>query len=118
MKKITLINLVLKDYFDLNFSVQKVIAKDMMPYIVLAGIFKKDEKNGLPIHHLLRKLDHENRLNLIPFAFADRKNVYTKWYFESHNISTEKIMKIETKLSVRKISKNKIKNSSVLTLDL
>ena len=41
--KITNINLVLKDYFDLNKSVDRVVARDMMSYFVLAGIFEKDE---------------------------------------------------------------------------
>ena len=80
MDKFTQINLVLKDYFELNASVKQVLAKDMMPYFVLAGIFKKDEKNGLPIQNLLRKLDEKNQLNIIPYLFADRKKVYTKWY--------------------------------------
>lgn len=44
MDKYTQINLILKDYFDLNLGVKQIHAKDMMPYFVLAGIFKKDEK--------------------------------------------------------------------------
>ena len=65
MNKITQINLILKDFFELNFSVKKVPVKDMMSYFVLVGIFKKDEKNGLPIRNLLRKLDDKNQLHLI-----------------------------------------------------
>lgn len=99
MNKITHINLILKDFFELNFSVKKVHAKDMMPYFVLAGIFKKDEKNGLPIRNILRKLDEKNQLNLIPFIFADRKAVYTKWYFENKNLSTTKIMSIQNRMN-------------------
>ena len=102
MNKITEINLILKDYFELNFSVKKVAAKDMMSYFVLAGIFKKDEKNGLPIHNLLRTLDEKNQLKLIPYVFADRKAVYTKWYFNWQNISTNAILKIQSKLVEKK----------------
>lgn len=67
MDKYTQINLVLKDYFQLNLGVKQIPAKDMMPYFVLAGIFKKDQKNGLPIRNLIRQLDTSNQL--------DRKSV-------------------------------------------
>ena len=102
MHKITQINLILKDYFELNFSVKKVAVKNMMPYFVLGGVFKKDEKNGLPIQILLRKLEEKNQLKLIPFALADKKTVYTKWYFESRNVSTATILKIQSKLVAKK----------------
>ena len=105
MHKITQINLVLKDYFDLNKNVKIVPAKNLMPYFVLAGIFSKDEKNGLPIHYLLKKLEAKNQLNFIPFASAIKKEVYTKWVFESKNLSTDKIIGIENK-----IIKSKLKN--------
>ena len=109
MDKITQINLVLKDFFDLNKTVKKVPARNMMPYFVLAGIFLKDEKNGLPISYLLRKLDANNQLNLIPFVFADRKSVYTKWFFQSENCSVTQIVKIQNKISKKKISDRKKK---------
>jgi hypothetical protein len=106
--KFTQINLVLKDYFELNASVKQVLAKDMMPYFVLAGIFKKDQKNGLPIQNLIRKLDEKNQLNIIPYLFADRKKVYTKWYFIAGNHSITKIVKIQnTILKKKAVKKNK-----------
>ena len=106
MNKITHINLILRDFFELNFSIKKVYAKDMMPYFVLAGIFKKDEKNGLPIRNILRQLDEKNQLNFIPFVVADRKAVYTKWYFENKNLSTAKIMSIQKKMDKAKNKKS------------
>ncbi len=102
MDKITKINLVLKDYFDLNKSVKKIPARDMMPYFVLAGVFSKVEKDGLPIKHLLKKLDANNQLKLIPFAHADRKSVYTKWYFQSESCSVSQIVKIQNKILKKK----------------
>ena len=112
MDKITKINLVLKDYFDLNKTVKKIPARDMMSYFVLAGVFSKDEKNGLPISILLRKLDANNQLQLIPFVFADRKSVYTKWYFQSETCSVSQIVKIQNKILKKKkiaVKKKKIK---------
>ena len=107
MHKITQINLVLKDYFDLNKNVKIVPAKNMMPYFVLAGIFSKDEKNGLPIHYLLKKLETQSQLSFIPFATAIKKEVYTKWVFENKNISTDKIIAIQTKIEKSKTKKSK-----------
>ena len=109
MDKFTQINLVLKDYFELNINVKQVLAKDMMPYFVLAGIFKKDQKNGLPIQYLIRKLDESNQLSILPYLFADRKKVYTKWYFISGNHSINKIVKIQN-LILKKKPDQKINN--------
>ena len=112
MDKITKINFVLKDYFDLNKTVRKIPARDMMSYFVLAGVITKDEKNGLPISILLRKLDANNQLQLIPFVFADRKSVYTKWYFQSETCSVSQIVKIQNKILKKKkiaVKKKKIK---------
>ena len=103
MDKYTQINLVLKDYFELNTSVKQIPAKDMMPYFVLAGIFKKDQKNGLPIQNLIRQLDASNQLHLIPYLFADRKIVYTKWYFIRVNIALNKIVKLKDTFLNKKI---------------
>lgn len=109
MDKITQINLVLKDYFDLNKNVKIVPAKNMMPYFVLAGIFSKDEKNGLPIHYLLKKLSTLNQLSNIPYAFDEKKAVYTKWFFRSENHSVAEIMKINTKILKKKTKEKKKK---------
>lgn len=107
MDKITQINLILKDYFDLNKNVKIIPAKNMMPYFVLAGIFSKNDKNGLPIHYLLKKLKKLNQLSNIPYTFAEKKAVYTKWFFRSENHSVAEIMKIQNK-----ILKIKIKDKS------
>ena len=107
MHKYTQINLVLKDYFDLNKNVKTVPAKNLMPYFVLAGIFSKDEKNGLPIHYLLKKLENQSQLSFIPFAIAIKKEVYTKWVFENKQISTDKIIAIQTKIEKSKTKKSK-----------
>lgn len=82
--KIRLINQVLSAYFEVNTSVQLIPAKDMMPYLIKAGVFASDSKNrpGKPLRDLLRNLDSSNELHLIPFVYAERKSVNTNWYFQ------------------------------------
>lgn len=81
MSTIAEINKVIDAYFTLNKSVSRIPAKDLMPYFIKAGIFAKDEKGGLPIRKILRKLDASNKLNQIPYVIAERKAVNTKWFF-------------------------------------
>lgn len=88
MDKISQINKVLREYFELNKSINTIPAKDMMAYFILAGVFTKDQKNGLPIRNVLRRLDDKNQLHLIPFVFADRKEANTNWYFQRNGSST------------------------------
>ena len=81
--KIEKINKVLADYFESNKSVKRVRALDMMNYFVDAGIFKKDyDRPGLPIRNVLRELDENNQLDLIPYVVVERKEKKSNWYFE------------------------------------
>ncbi|WP_208796407.1 hypothetical protein [Flavobacterium fluviatile] len=73
----------MEDYFYNNASVSVVPAKDLMPYFIKANIFSKDEKNGLPIRKVLRKLDERNELHLLPHLIAERKTKNTNWFFGS-----------------------------------
>ena len=79
-EKISKINQVLEEYFK-NHS-QRILAKDLMPEFIKAGIFSKDNKNGLPIRKLLRELDKKKELDKIPYVFPDRKEKNTNWYFQ------------------------------------
>lgn len=100
MSKISQINQVLKEYFDVNKSVGIIPAKDMMPYFILAGVFEKDNKNGLPIRAILRRLDANNQLHQIPFVYAERKTANTNWYFQRNNKAipiTKKAVSTKTK---------------------
>jgi hypothetical protein len=99
MSKITQINKVITDYFELNTSVKIIPAKDMMPYFILAGVFVKDNKNGLPIRNVLRRLDEKNELHKIPFVSAERKETNTNWFFQrsGNYVPTEKILKEKPK---------------------
>ncbi len=75
------INQVVDEYFSNNQNVDKVLAKDLMPLFIEAGIFTQDQRNGLPIRQVLRELDSENKLDLLPCAYPERKKVNTNWYF-------------------------------------
>ena len=82
MSKIAEINQVIQTYFENNQSVKEVMAKDMMPYFILAGIFPKDIKNGLPIRNILRRLDEKNALHQIPYVRVERKEANNNWFFQ------------------------------------
>lgn len=88
MTKIGQIKKVLREYFELNKSVNAIPAKDMMSYFILAGIFPNDTKNGFPIRNVLRRLDDKNQLYLIPFVYAERKESNTNWYFQRSGFVT------------------------------
>lgn len=96
MEKIKKINQVVKEYFDKNKFVSEVRAKELMLYFVKAGIFVEDVKVGLPLRKILRKLDEENQLHLIPFVYAERKTKNVSWHFRrnnSANFSEPKVVK-------------------------
>lgn len=79
--KIKQINNVLNKFFSNPSNPRAVRAKDLMELFIAHGIFEKDNKNGLPIRDLLRKLDRKNKLHLIPFVHPERKSKNTYWYF-------------------------------------
>ncbi len=80
--KINKINKVLASYFEQNKSVKQIPALDLMDEFVAAGIFKSDSKRaGFPIRKILRELDADDKLGLIPYVVAERKPKKTYWYF-------------------------------------
>ncbi len=83
--KIKDINSVIEAYFAKNTSVKIIPAKKLMPDFISAGIFEKDYRRGLPIREILRELDKANKLQLIPFVYAERKEKNTYWYFIPSN---------------------------------
>jgi hypothetical protein len=77
------INQVLADYFEKNKHVKRIRALDMMDCFVDAGIFNKEyERPGLPIRNVLRELDENNCLDLIPYVVVERKDKNRNWFFE------------------------------------
>ena len=101
MKKTTQINIVLKEYFELNKIVQKVPVAYMMPYFVLAGIYKKDDSKGTSIKNLLRNLEAKQALETIPFAKSYKGRVYTKWYFVRAEYKPEKNQILKPKTEIK-----------------
>ena len=49
------INQVVDEYFSNNQNVDKVLAKDLMPLFIEAGIFTQDQRNGLPIRQVFKR---------------------------------------------------------------
>lgn len=78
--KIASINTVIADYFKNNPEVEWIPVKKIMPELIAAGVFYKDEKRGLPFRLILRTLDEENSLAEIPTVHAERKGIDTYWY--------------------------------------
>jgi hypothetical protein len=74
------INEIIADYFKANPSVDWIPAKEIMPDLIKAGIFKKDEKSGLPIRKVLRALDEQDALDKIPSVHPERIEKSTYWY--------------------------------------
>jgi len=79
-ENIAQINKVIAAYFKKNPKTDWIAAKEIMPALIQAGIFRKDHKNGLPLRRVLRALDKENALDKIPFVHAERKPENTYWY--------------------------------------
>lgn len=109
MSKTNQINKVLHDYFEMNKSVGMIPAMDMMPYFILAGVFPRDNKNGLPIRAVLRRLDAKNQLHQIPFVYAERKETNTNWFFQrsGSNIPTLKVTEKPKKIEEPKTTGRK-----------
>jgi len=78
--KIASINIVIADYFKNNPQIEWLPVKGIMPALIAAGVFYKDEKKGLPFRKVLRTLDLEKALDKIPSVHAERKGIDTYWY--------------------------------------
>lgn len=78
--KIVKINEVIAQYFDTNKNIDWIPAKAIMPELIKAGVFNKDEKKGLPIRKVFRKLDTETELDKIPSVHVERRSENVYWY--------------------------------------
>lgn len=100
MEKITLINQVLRDFFENPANPRRILAKDMMPAFIQNGIFNQDHRNGLPIRSILRDLDRKNQLYKIPYVSPQRNGCNTNWYFiatPSHSVQPAQLVQPEKK---------------------
>ena len=78
--KVTQINNVIENYFNTNTDKDWIPAKEIMPALIEAGVFTKDNKKGLPLRKFLRSLDKENTLNSIPSVQTERTETAIYWY--------------------------------------
>jgi len=117
---ITKINSVIQAYFEHNATIIKVRAKDLMPHFIDAGIFRKDEKHGLPIREILRDLDRADNLQSIPFVFAERIDKNTNWYFvPSAAVIPQIITEKESVLTQKEIAlKKRLESDETYVIDL
>jgi len=70
------------EYFEKHPQEKTVQAKKLMPWLIEKGIFNTDNKDGKPIRQLLRDLNRENRLHLIPQARGEKKEININWFFD------------------------------------
>lgn len=115
-EKIKIINDTLAEYFAKTDNPRKVPAKDLMPEFIRAGVFTTDNKGGLPIRRLLRELDKSDKLSLIPYVLAERKDVNVSWYFiatgfAQNVVNTEKVRN-------KKVSNNRAESDEYYVISL
>lgn len=104
------INEVIAHYFDSNKSVDWIPVKAIMPAMIEAGVFTKDEKKGLPLRKVLRKLDKESNLEQIPTVHAERRSENVYWYFVREG-ETYKPKEVISAISKKEQNKLNIQNS-------
>lgn len=105
--RINRINGVLRDYFSRNPHIDMILAKDLMPQFIEAGIYDKDRRNGLPIRNDLRALDRAGKLNRIPFLLPMRKKKNTNWYFIPSSADIDELRQKLSEPAPKKSRKNK-----------
>ena len=64
-----------------NKGLDSAKPKDLMPWLIEKGFFKSDNRAGLPLREVLRKLDGEKKLNLLPNLVVERKEKNRYWSF-------------------------------------
>ena len=64
-------------------SLKDAKPKDLMPILIQKGYFNKDHRDGLPLRNLLRELDEQNSLYLLPQVRVERKASNRFWYFNA-----------------------------------
>lgn len=57
---------------------------ELMSILIENGYFKYDVREGKPLRDVLRKLDDNDMLYLLPQLRVDRMEVNRQWYFNVH----------------------------------
>lgn len=71
---------VTQDYLIKN-TLNEAKPKDLMPILIEKGFFEQDHGDGLPLRNILRQLDKENMLYLLPQVSVERKDKNRFWFF-------------------------------------
>lgn len=108
--RVTQINRVVESYFIKNVDKNWIPAKDIMPDLILAGVFSKDKKKGLPLRKILRTLDGEKALSNIPTLHAERTETAIYWYFVREGSKLPESIAVNT-ISKKEKSKTVRENS-------
>lgn len=78
--KVVRMGYVIQEYLR-DQKLEEAKPKDLMQILVAKGYFKKDHRDGLPLRNLLRKLDDNKQLYLLPQVRIEHKDKNRFWYF-------------------------------------
>ena len=73
---------VIQDYLKTN-NLENAKPKVLMRVLIKKGYFNNDHRDGLPFRNLLRQLDDNNLLHLLPQVSVERKNKSRYWFFNA-----------------------------------
>jgi hypothetical protein len=80
--KIDIINKGIDLYFK-SAKTDTCKSKDLIPTLINLTLFEKDNRKGNPLRTILRQLQKENKLDLIPKLIAVKKKKNTYWTFSN-----------------------------------
>lgn len=84
--KMMTLNYLILEYFR-ETGKEKAKAKDLMPFLIKKGFYKKDHRQGLPLRNDLRKLNDHNRLDIIETLKVKKGNSNISWTFVNSKFS-------------------------------
>jgi len=75
----------IQDYL-INQTLSNAKPKDLMPVLIEKGFFNQDHREGLPLRDVLRNLDANGQLYLLPQVRVERKLTNRFWFFNAIEI--------------------------------
>lgn len=84
-QKVVLMGYVIQEYLK-SENLTDAKPKDLMPLLIEKGFFEKDHRNGLPLRNILRELDDNDMLYLLPQVREERKETNRFWFFNELKI--------------------------------
>lgn len=85
IQKVILMGYAIQDYLE-KHNLKDAKPKDLMPLLNEKVFFNKDHRNGLPLRNVLRELDDNDLLYLLPQVSVERKNKNRYWFFNAIHI--------------------------------